>query len=48
VETHQQAEYLRNHGVTYLQGFLYSKPLSVTALLAFTRDFNEKEACYHI
>ncbi|WP_413529407.1 cyclic di-GMP phosphodiesterase [Rahnella inusitata] len=48
VETHQQADYLRNHGVTYLQGFLYSKPLSITVLMDFIRDFNEKEACYHI
>ncbi|WP_244212620.1 cyclic di-GMP phosphodiesterase [Rahnella woolbedingensis] len=48
VETQQQAEYLRNHGVTYLQGYLYSKPLGVAALLDFICDFNEKEATYHI
>jgi len=44
VETDQQADYLRRHGVTYLQGFLYSKSLGVPALLDFIRDFNEKEA----
>ena len=27
VETPQQAEYLRNHGVNVLQGFLYARPM---------------------
>ncbi|MBU9812164.1 cyclic di-GMP phosphodiesterase [Rahnella sp. SL6] len=48
VETPMQAEYLRNHGVTYLQGFLYSKSLGVAELVAFIRDFNEKEATWQI
>lgn len=48
VETEMQAEYLRNHGVTYLQGYLYSKPLGVPELLDFIRDFNEKEATWQI
>lgn len=46
VETPLQAEYLRRHGVTYLQGFLYSKPLSASLIMDFIHDF-EKEACYH-
>lgn len=40
VETVQQAEYLRNHGVTLLQGYLYSKPLSVEELMHFTLETN--------
>jgi EAL domain-containing protein (putative c-di-GMP-specific phosphodiesterase class I) len=48
VETQMQAEYLRNHGVTYLQGYLYSKSLSVPELLDFIRDFNEKDATWQI
>ncbi|CAH0265991.1 Cyclic di-GMP phosphodiesterase YahA [Rahnella aquatilis] len=48
VETQMQAEYLRNHGVTYLQGYLYSKSLGVPELLDFIRDFNEKEATWQI
>jgi sensor c-di-GMP phosphodiesterase-like protein len=35
VETTQQANYLVDHGVGYLQGYLYSKPLGVTALAQF-------------
>ena len=48
VETEMQAEYLRNHGVTYLQGYLYSKSLGVPELLVFIRDFNEKDATWQI
>ncbi|WP_047608365.1 cyclic di-GMP phosphodiesterase [Rahnella aquatilis] len=48
VETQTQAEYLRNHGVTYLQGYLYSQSLGVPELLDFVRDFNEKEATWQI
>ncbi|WP_232776708.1 cyclic di-GMP phosphodiesterase [Rahnella sp. AA] len=48
VETQMQAEYLRNHGVTFLQGYLYSKPLGLPVLMDFIRDFNEKEAAYQI
>ncbi len=29
VETPQQAEYLRNHGVNVLQGYLYARPMSL-------------------
>jgi sensor c-di-GMP phosphodiesterase-like protein len=48
VETELQSQYLRNHGVTYLQGYLYSKPLGVGELMNFIHDFNEKEATYQI
>ncbi|MGC6386362.1 cyclic di-GMP phosphodiesterase [Ewingella sp. S1.OA.A_B6] len=40
VETVQQAEYLRKHGVTLMQGYLYSKPLSVEDLIRFTLEVN--------
>lgn len=40
VETVQQAEYLRKHGVTLLQGYLYSKPLSLEDLMHFTLKVN--------
>jgi len=43
VETAQQAKYLRKHGVTLLQGFLYSKPLSVSDLMLFTLKVNSGE-----
>lgn len=35
VETEQQLEYLAQHGVNYLQGYLLSKPLSVEDLVRF-------------
>lgn len=44
VETVQQAEYLRKHGVTLLQGYLYSKPLPVEELVRFTQEVNGVEA----
>lgn len=43
VETVQQAEYLRKHGVTLLQGYLYSKPLPVEELIRFTQEVNGTE-----
>jgi len=43
VETVQQAEYLRKHGVTLLQGYLYSEPLPVEELVRFTQEVNGTE-----
>ncbi|QMV51137.1 cyclic di-GMP phosphodiesterase [Ewingella americana] len=40
VETVQQAKYLRKHGVSLLQGFLYSKPLPVDEIINYTRQIN--------
>jgi len=41
VETEEMATYLNNHGVTYLQGYYYSKPLNEEAYIVF---LNEKSA----
>ena len=38
VETLEQAEYLTEHGVKYLQGFYYSKPLSEEGYLEFVKE----------
>ena len=35
VETKEMATYLNNHGVTHLQGYYYSKPVSEAAYIAF-------------
>lgn len=35
VETKEMANYLNNHGVTHLQGYYYSKPVSEAAYIAF-------------
>nr|WP_320025742.1 EAL domain-containing protein [uncultured Acetobacterium sp.] len=35
VETKEMATYLDNHGVTHLQGYYYSKPVSEAAYIAF-------------
>ncbi|MDN5681476.1 MAG: EAL domain-containing protein, partial [Ewingella sp.] len=40
VETVQQAKYLRKHGVSLLQGYLYSKPLPVDEIIDYTRQVN--------
>ena len=37
-ETLEQAEYLTEHGVKYLQGFYYSKPLSEEGYLEFVKE----------
>ncbi|CNG25869.1 cyclic di-GMP phosphodiesterase [Yersinia intermedia] len=42
VETEQQLQYLAQHGVKYLQGYLLSKPLSIEALVAFCNKKNSK------
>lgn len=42
VETASQAEYLRQHGVAFLQGFLYSRALGLDALIDFTYKFNRQ------
>lgn len=39
VETPQQAHYLRERGVTYLQGYLYSRPLALDALRTFVAGY---------
>ena len=33
-ETQEQAEWLRDHGVNYLQGYWLSRPLTLDALIA--------------
>lgn len=40
VETPQQAHYLREHGVTYLQGYLYSRPLTAAGLKEFVTHYH--------
>ena len=35
VETENQAEYLRAQGVSFAQGWLYSKPLPAAAFIVF-------------
>ncbi|QKJ85220.1 EAL domain-containing protein [Paramixta manurensis] len=35
VETPLQFEYLKNHGVNYIQGYLYARPLNSAALMAW-------------
>lgn len=40
VETQEQAEYLRDAGVEFLQGYYYSKPISSSAFLEFVQRFN--------
>jgi sensor c-di-GMP phosphodiesterase-like protein len=42
VETIQQAHYLQQHGGHYLQGYLFSKPLSPQALRQFVIHFTHK------
>ena len=42
VETEQQLQYLAQHGVKYLQGYLLSKPLSIEALVAFCNKKDSK------
>jgi EAL domain-containing protein (putative c-di-GMP-specific phosphodiesterase class I) len=39
VETEEQASYLRNHGCTVFQGYLYSKPLPGKEFVAFAKGF---------
>ncbi|MDK6572248.1 EAL domain-containing protein, partial [Escherichia coli] len=34
VETQEQAEWLRDHGVNFLQGYWLSRPLTLEALIA--------------
>lgn len=38
VETAEMADYLNNHGVTYLQGYYYSKPIGETDYLTFLNE----------
>ncbi|CNK00404.1 cyclic di-GMP phosphodiesterase [Yersinia vastinensis] len=40
VETEQQLQYLTQHGVNFLQGYLLSKPLSVEDLIEFCKKKN--------
>lgn len=40
VETVQQAKYLRKHGVSLLQGYFYSKPLPIDAIIEFSHQVN--------
>ena len=40
VETAEQLELLKLHGCHQIQGFLFSKPLTESALLSFVRDWN--------
>lgn len=41
VETTEQAQYLRQRGVKYAQGWHFSKPLNIDDFLAFVRDNNK-------
>ncbi|MFD1261256.1 EAL domain-containing protein [Entomomonas asaccharolytica] len=40
VENHQQKEYLIQHGVKYLQGFLYSKPAPISEIYSVLTQHN--------
>ena len=42
VETEGQRDYLKKLGCDVLQGFLYSRPLSATAIVSFLKDWQTK------
>ncbi len=43
VETEQQAQWLTARGVKYLQGYLYARPLSATALIAWSQKQAQRD-----
>jgi sensor c-di-GMP phosphodiesterase-like protein len=44
VETREQVEWLLAHGVSFAQGFLFSKPLCIRDFLKFCRDNQRHDA----
>ena len=40
VETKEQVEYLKNHGVEYIQGYYYSKPIDYDKLIEYLKVKN--------
>ena len=40
VETKEQVEYLKNHGVEYIQGYYYSKPIDYDKLVEYLKVKN--------
>jgi sensor c-di-GMP phosphodiesterase-like protein len=44
IETREQAEYLREKGVDYGQGWYFSRGMGVAEFMKFTRLFNQGPA----
>ena len=44
IETREQAEYLRDKGVDYGQGWYFSKGMNAIEFMNFARQFNNRDA----
>ena len=43
VETVEQAEKLKQYGCSYIQGYLYAKPMPIDDFRKFLQEFNERD-----